>query len=124
MTRSVEEWVGATDDTAAPARVRLRVFERCHGRCHACGRKIGPADRWTLEHLTALILGGQNREGNLGLTCEWCLPVKNAEDQAAKSKLAKISKRHRSIKPPSRFRQTPPVMKYNWSKGRYEKVAT
>jgi len=124
MTRAVPEWVGNSDDHVPPQRVRLRVFERCKGLCHACNRKIGPGDRWTLEHLTALILGGENRESNLGLTCEWCLPGKNAEDQAAKSKLAKISKRHRSIKPPSRFRQAPTGMKFNWSKGRYEKVAT
>jgi 5-methylcytosine-specific restriction endonuclease McrA len=99
MSRSIPEWRGRTDDTPAPPRVRLRVFERCGGRCHRCNRKIGPADSWTLEHLTALILGGANRESNLGVTCEWCLPAKNGEDQAAKSKLAHISKRHHGIRP-------------------------
>lgn len=123
MTRSVPEWCGKTDDTQAPPRVRLRVFTRCEGRCHRCGRKIGPADAWTLEHLTAIILGGQNRESNLGLTCAWCLPVKNSEDQAAKSKLAKIGKRHLSIKKPSRgFRRPPPGWKYSWATGRMERV--
>ena len=99
--RSVDLWTGKTDDTPAPPRVRLRVFERCAGKCHRCGRKIGPADKWTLEHLIALILGGRNAEDNMGLTCSWCLPVKNAEDQAGKSKLANIQKRDRGIRKPS-----------------------
>ena len=103
MARSVAEWVGKTDDTPAPERVRLRVFTRENGKCHRCGRKIGPADKWTLEHVIALILGGKNAESNLACTCEWCLPVKNAEDQAAKSKLAKIAKRNTGIKGKSKF---------------------
>jgi 5-methylcytosine-specific restriction endonuclease McrA len=81
------------------------VFERCNGRCHRCGRKIGAADSWTLEHLLALILGGQNRETNLDLTCSWCLPAKNAEDQTAKSKIAAVAKRHHGVQ---RARQTMP----------------
>lgn len=102
MARSVNEWIGKNDDTEAPDRVRLRVFTRCKGRCHRCGRKIGPADKWTLEHLLALVLGGQNRESNLGITCSWCLPEKNAEDQAAKSKIARISKKHLGLDKPKR----------------------
>lgn len=102
MARAVELWEGATDDTPAPPRVRARVFMRCEGKCHRCGRKIGPADKWTLEHLIALILGGKNREDNLGCTCAWCLPDKNAEDQAAKSKVADIRNRHLGIKPAKR----------------------
>lgn len=124
MSRSVDEWCGNTDDTPAPPRVRLRVFERCQGLCHRCGRKIGPADKWTLEHRIAIILGGQNRESNLCLTCEWCLPEKNAEDQAAKSKLANIRKRDHGIREPSRGFRRPPGMAFNWRKGRYEKQAT
>lgn len=98
MPRSVEMWVGATDDTAAPPRVRLRVFEREQGRCHRCGRKIGPADKWILEHLTALINGGKNSEDNLGCTCEWCLPLKNADDMAIKSKGYAVRLRAAGIK--------------------------
>lgn len=98
MSRSVDLWVGKDDDEQAPPRVRLRVFERECGKCHRCRRKIGAADKWILEHRIAIILGGRNAEDNLCLTCQWCLPKKNAEDQAAKSKLANIQKRDLGIK--------------------------
>jgi 5-methylcytosine-specific restriction enzyme A len=103
MSRSVPIWIGKDDDAVPPARVRARVFMACEGKCHRCGRKIGASDKWTLEHLNALILGGKNREDNLGCTCEWCLPIKNAEDQAAKSKVADMRNKHLGIRKPSRM---------------------
>jgi len=104
MPRSVELWVGKNDDAIAPPRVRARVFEDCEGRCHRCGRLIGPADHWTLEHLIALINGGKNAEANMCLTCDWCLPVKNAEDAAIKSHGTKVRYRNLGIRQPSRLR--------------------
>lgn len=103
MARSVALWVGRTDDTAAPPRVRLRVWDRCEGRCGQCGRKIRPGEGWTLEHLIALINGGKNAEDNLGVTCDWCLPAKNAADVAQKAKTAAVRAKHLGIRPPSKF---------------------
>jgi 5-methylcytosine-specific restriction protein A len=102
MARTVALWIGKTDDSVPPPRVYDRVFDTCKGNCHRCGRPIRRADKWTLEHRIAIILGGRNAEDNLCLTCEWCLPVKNAEDQSAKSKLANIRKRDRGIRTTSR----------------------
>lgn len=102
VARSVALWVGKTDDEDAPPRVRARVFLRCQGKCHRCERVIRATDKWTLEHLLAIILGGRNAEDNLVLTCEWCLPEKNAEDQAAKSKVARIRNRHLGIRTSSK----------------------
>jgi hypothetical protein len=89
MSRSVAEWVGKSDDTPVPPRVRVRVFKVKNGKCHRCGRQIDAAggERWTCEHLIALINGGENRERNLDVTCNWCLPAKNAEDTAEKSRV-------------------------------------
>lgn len=98
MARSVPEWKGRTDDTQAPPRVRARVFERCGGKCHRCGRKINAGEKWTLEHVIALINGGRNAESNLSVTCDWCLPVKNAEDVAIKAKGAKVRQAHLGIR--------------------------
>lgn len=96
--RSLEEWRGKDGDAVPPPRVRVRVFDRCEGKCHACKRKIRPGDKWTLEHIVALINGGENRENNLGLTCAWCLPGKNAEDVAEKSKVYETRAKHLGIK--------------------------
>lgn len=102
MSRSVPEWIGKTPDSAVPPRVRLRVFDRYEGRCGQCLRKIHAGEPWTLEHMKALINGGENRERNLDITCSWCLPAKNAADVAEKSAVAKSRKKHLGIRSTSR----------------------
>ena len=103
MSRSVAEWVGKTDDTAAPPRVRLRVFEACKGRCGICDRVIRAGEAWTLEHVIALCNGGENREANLDITCCNCVKGKNATDAAEKSKVADTRKKHILPKPLSKW---------------------
>lgn len=98
MSRSVDEWIGKTDDTQVPPRVRVRVFEAKDGRCHKCTRKIQAGEAWTCEHVVAIINGGENRENNLDLTCCNCLPKKNADDVAEKSKVARVRKKALGIK--------------------------
>jgi 5-methylcytosine-specific restriction endonuclease McrA len=99
--RSVDEWIGRDDDTAIPDRVRVRIFDAKGGLCHRCRRKIRAGERWVLEHVIALINWRKteeqphgNRESNLDLTCSWCVPEKNAEDQAEKSEVYEIRKKH------------------------------
>lgn len=104
MARSLPAWQGKTDDTAIPARVRLRVWDREEGRCHRCRRGIPADDAWIIEHRLAIILGGANAEGNLCLSCSWCKPVKDAEDVAAKAKTAAVRSRHLGIRPESTMR--------------------
>jgi len=94
MPRAVEEWVATDAAERAPPRVRVRVFDAKGGRCHRCRRKLRPGDHWTLEHVKALINGGANRENNLDITCDWCLPEKNAEDVAEKSRVYSIRSKH------------------------------
>ena len=101
--RTIEEWQGKTDDTPAPARVRLRVFERCQGRCGICDRLIRAGERWTLEHIIAICNGGPNAESNLDITCCNCLAAKNAADIAEKSHIARIAKKHHLPKPISKW---------------------
>jgi 5-methylcytosine-specific restriction endonuclease McrA len=84
MARSVEEWIGKTDDTAVPPHVRLRVLLRFDRRCQECTNKISNK-RWICDHRTALINGGENRETNLGPIHEACDKTKTAVDVALKS---------------------------------------
>lgn len=102
MPRSLAEWWGATPDTQVPPRVRYRVFlaakRRCAGPCH---RKLRIGARFTCDHIKALINGGENRETNLQILCDWCNPKKNASDVAEKAKVY-----HQGAKQFAAFRQT------------------
>lgn len=103
MPREVEEWVGKTPDSKIPDRVKDRVWEREKSRCHRCGRRHrGTEKGWIIEHLLALINGGENRERNLCLSCPWCKLEKDAEDVAVKSKSAAVRQKHRGITKPKR----------------------
>lgn len=65
MARSTPEWIGKTDDTNAPPRVRIRLFDKYNGICQLSKRKINAGEKWELHHIKALIEGGENRETNL-----------------------------------------------------------
>jgi 5-methylcytosine-specific restriction endonuclease McrA len=103
MTRSVEEWIGKTDDQAIPPRVRLRVFERHGGICHLSGRKIMPGDAWDVDHVIALVNGGEHRESNMAPALRTEHRKKTARDVAQKAKDRRIRAKHLGIKKPSRF---------------------
>lgn len=99
--RSVEEWIGKTDDTKVPDRVRLRIFERENGTCHISGRKIGPGEKWQLEHKQAIILGGQHRETNLFPALVDPHKEKTAIEMKVKAKTDAIRKKHIGITKPA-----------------------
>lgn len=94
MTRAVPSWIGDTDDTPVPRRVRDRVWLRECGKCHRCERKIPSGDSWIIEHRIAIINGGANGEVNLCLTCSWCKPHKDAADVAQKAKDYRVRSKH------------------------------
>lgn len=98
MSRSTEEWIGTTDDSAIPPRVRMRVWERAAGKCQGCTRKLRPGEDWQADHVIALINGGANRESNLRLLCDWCHKAKTAQDVAQKAEAARIRAKHVGIK--------------------------
>lgn len=102
MTRSTEEWIGATDDTQVPPRVHVRLFIACGGACAICGVKITPAIGSETDHITALINGGENRESNLQIVCKPCHKLKTKQDVAIKAKSARIRAKHLGVKRSSR----------------------
>jgi 5-methylcytosine-specific restriction endonuclease McrA len=120
--REVEEWIGASPDSAIPPRVRLRVFERHKGVCHISKRKIMPSDAWDCDHVVALTNGGENRESNLAPALRDKHREKTAADVAERAKIDRIRKRHLGIKKPSKLNK-PAGTKFNWRAGRYEKSA-
>lgn len=76
------------------AQERAEVFAHRDGKCHICKRKLGPRDRWTLEHVIALENGGTNETDNLDVTCDWCEPTKTAEDHGKAGKSRRAYTKH------------------------------
>ena len=101
MARSVKEWIGKTPDTMPPARVLLRLFDRHGGVCHVCKRKISAGEKWSPDHVIAIINGGKNIESNLAPAHrEVCHPDKTKADMKVKSKIARTRKKHVGITRP------------------------
>lgn len=91
MSRSTPEWIGKTDDTPVPPRVRLRVFDRDGGRCQCgCWCKIYPGDKWETDHTKAIKNGGENRESNLRTLLFAHHKQKTKADLAEKSKVYRM----------------------------------
>lgn len=97
MARAVDEWIGKTDDTPPPPRVKLRILDACGHRCAVCGVELGGARLPEFDHTVAMILGGENRESNLRALCAPCHKPKTAADVAAKAKTDRVRKKHLGI---------------------------
>lgn len=108
MTRTVKEWIGRNPDSKIPARVRLRVFEAHGGMCHRAKRKIMAGEPWAIDHVIALINGGENRENNLAPILVDKHKAKTADDVAEKAKVARKAKANLGLKPaPAKPIQSP-----------------
>jgi 5-methylcytosine-specific restriction enzyme A len=90
VSRSTDEWIGKTDDSAIPLRVKERVARAAHDLCVKCDRKVGAKLRPEFDHVTPLILGGQNRESNIQLLCHECHGAKTKLDVKLKAKVARV----------------------------------
>jgi 5-methylcytosine-specific restriction endonuclease McrA len=103
MTRPVEEWIGAKPESRIPARVRVRAFQSQDGRCAECGKKMAVCgEPFEVDHITALVLGGENRESNLRALCAPCHRSKTRQDVAQKSTEARKRAKHLGLKQPKR----------------------
>ncbi|PWJ80580.1 HNH endonuclease [Pseudaminobacter salicylatoxidans] len=110
MARTRKEWIGDNDDQRAPPRVRQRVFDREDGKCHICRQPI-IGKKWALDHVTALINGGENREKNLKPVHVACHAEKTAADVAEKAKVAKVRGKHTgAIRPKGRIPSPPKAL--------------
>jgi 5-methylcytosine-specific restriction protein A len=100
--REPEEWIGATPDTPVPDRVKLRVFRRYGGVCYLTDTRIKTGDAWDVEHVKAVGLGGENREGNLRPALKEPHKVKTKADTARIRKADRVAKKHLGLKPKSK----------------------
>ena len=104
MTRAVAEWIGQTDETAIPPRVKDRIVMAQDGICACgCGVKLGVAgERVEFDHTLALINGGENREANIRALRQPCHAPKTRADVALKAKIARVRKKHLGLDRPKK----------------------
>ena len=100
--RSVKEWVGATPDTPVPPRVKLRVLKRYRYRCYLSKIEIKPGDKWDVDHVLAIINGGENRESNLAPALKVKHVEKTKVDLSIKAKRDKSHKKRFGITKPKK----------------------
>ena len=95
MTRTDPGHAFKTNDRKALTdQQKARLFLERGGLCHCCGRKLGPADKWTDEHIIALENGGTNAWENRGICCSWCFKPKNAADDKIAAKTRAVATKH------------------------------
>ena len=93
---NIKEWIGETDDARAPKRVRDRLRDK-HPTCYLCSRPFDDGKKVALDHVIALINGGENREGNLRPVHIACHAEKTRADVAKKAKVAARRQKDRRI---------------------------
>ncbi|MGU3662045.1 HNH endonuclease [Methylobacterium fujisawaense] len=93
MPYVAHEDVGTTRRQSLTGRRRLQAWERTGGTCVVCGQRIdGVRERWIVEHIRALELGGADDLENMGPAHETCGQEKTRDDhaRAAEAKRQKI----------------------------------
>jgi 5-methylcytosine-specific restriction protein A len=95
--RSVPEWFPhkpdgtPNDDAKIPPRVKLRVKSRANDLCQICGVRVRQGGG-EIDHICAIVAGGENRENNLRFLCRNCHSGKTSKDVAQKAAEAKTQK--------------------------------
>jgi hypothetical protein len=80
---------------------RLRIWEAHKGICCLCDKKIdGVREKWTVEHLRALGLGGKDDDANCAPAHETCRRKKDKVDVSAISKAKRVKAKHIGITKP------------------------
>jgi 5-methylcytosine-specific restriction protein A len=81
----------------------LRIWEMHGGLCVTCGRQIdGVRDRWFVEHIRALELGGDDVDANCGPAHTACKAEKDAADHGSAAKAKRMKQASMGIKDPTR----------------------
>ncbi|KAF0135477.1 MAG: HNH nuclease [Xanthobacteraceae bacterium] len=86
-------------------RERLALFLKYDGRCHLCGGRITPGEKWEVSHEIPLELGGDDDDVNGKPAHVLCHRTQTTEvDIPAIAKAKRRNARHLGAKAPSRHR--------------------
>jgi 5-methylcytosine-specific restriction protein A len=99
--RAVPEWVADHPDQDIPKRVKLRILDRCGGKCGLTGKKLRPGE-FDFDHITRLRDGGEHRESNLHVVWRPKHREKTAHENSEQSDADRIRAKHLGLWPKSR----------------------
>lgn len=95
--RTVDEWIGKTDDTPLPERIKRRIIERQGGRCAISGVELTPGSI-AFDHRTPLWQGGANRESNIQALWDKPHRIKTSEEAAVRKKVFRVRDKHLGLR--------------------------
>ncbi|SOC45719.1 HNH endonuclease [Rhizobium subbaraonis] len=98
MARTVPEWIGKTDDSMPPPRVKDRIRERQGHVCALTGVPLGSDAKVEYDHIVPLWLGGTNTERNLQAVTSDAHKRKTATEAKVRAKCNRTRKKHLGIK--------------------------
>jgi hypothetical protein len=102
--RAVEEWVADHPDQEIPKRVKLRIFDRCGGKCGITGKKLRPGE-FDYDHIKRLRDGGEHRETNIHVVWRPAHRVKTGAENSDGAKADKIRAKHLGLHKPKSGRK-------------------
>ena len=53
-------------------KIRLSLFLDAGGTCQSCHGKIHPGQKWEIDHIIPIALGGMDISSNLQILCKIC----------------------------------------------------
>lgn len=121
MPRACDEWIGRTDDSMPSDACKRRILDRQGWRCAITGVEFRDGVKAEFDHIVALWLGGQNRESNLQAITKAAHASKTKAEATVRAKVNRIQIDRLGGKKKSKF-PSREGMKFNWQKGRYERV--
>jgi len=96
--RKVSEWIGKTDDSAIPDRVKARIIERQGNRCAVTNKPFMPGDVYHYDHVIPLWLGGRHAENNLVAILAGFHTEKTKGEAAVRAKVYRQRNKHLGLR--------------------------
>jgi 5-methylcytosine-specific restriction endonuclease McrA len=73
---------------------RAKIFTNASGVCHICGGKIGGSERWDVEHVISLSMGGDDDFANMRPAHVTCHREKTTSDAGNLAKARRVEAKH------------------------------
>jgi len=85
--------------------MRTRIYDSSNGECCICGLYIHAerGDKWIVEHVKPLWLGGADDETNMRPAHQSCAVQKTSAEAPVKAKSDRVRAKHLGIRKPSRM---------------------